>query len=104
MKKFIKEFLYYGLKRNVYWAWHFLGGASYAMFHFALCREVFKDYYTGYMFLIILGLSVIWELIEFLSQGKSKIIKTYGSLKVFVYDSLGDILVALIGGLIISAL
>ena len=47
--------------------------------------------------IIILGLAIGWEVIEFLWDGGIKgMIKIYGSLERWIYDCLGDIIMAVI--------
>ena len=45
--------------------------------------------------IILLVVTVLWEVFEFVSKGKAEIIKIYGSLERWFYDSLGDVVGAM---------
>jgi hypothetical protein len=100
--KMIKEFIDYAFFRNVYLLIHFMGGFIYSMIHIPFCLNYYFDRKYMEMYLIILIVAVVWELIEFLYYGKERLEKIYGKFKYFIYDGIGDIIIALIGGFIVS--
>ncbi|MBT6045325.1 MAG: hypothetical protein HOG49_00770 [Candidatus Scalindua sp.] len=86
---FLSKFLDWGLNGNV-WIWfHMLFGGIGAR----IGVEFFSKIET---FFIILFLALIWEVVEFIwDGGKEGMIKIYGSLEHWFYDSLGDVVGAM---------
>jgi len=88
---FLLKFLEYGLNGNVFVWFHMLFGGIGAKIADAIGYSCIKT------MIIILGLAIGWEVIEFLWDGGIKgMIKIYGSLERWIYDCLGDIIMAVI--------
>lgn len=73
---YLIKFYRYGIKSNVYLWFHMLAAALLA--HWLTPLHIF-------------GVAVAWEIIEVVSSGRLKLLKTYGTLERFLMDSLGDI-------------
>ena len=86
---FLSKFLKWGLNGNV-WIWfHMLFGGIGAR----IGIEFFSGYVTAF---IILMLALIWEVVEYYIDGKAQgMIKIYGSIERWFYDSLGDVVGAM---------
>lgn len=70
---------------------HMIGGG--------ILAKVFNVYFLpSTSILIILGIAILWEFIEAYIEtpNKNAIINIYGSIERYVYDSIGDILGAVI--------
>ena len=102
MVNFINELIMQGFKNNKYIMFHFVGGYVYSMIHVSFCLQMFNDPKVSLMFLITFLSAVAWEFFEYLKDNKQNIINIYGTTKTFYYDSIGDIIAALFGCLIIS--
>ena len=88
------KFIKWGFNQN--WAiwFHMLGGGVGAW----IGKHFFSDWVT---LSIIIFLAVVWEGIEFIADGGIEgMIKIYGTLEKWEYDSLGDV----VGALIIASL
>ncbi len=82
---FLRKFLEWGLNGNV-WIWfHMLFGG--------IGARLFMEYMDSLSaFLLVVILTIAWEGFEFLFDGgKVGMIKIYGSLERWFYDSLGDV-------------
>ena len=79
------KFFKWGMFGNV-WAWfHIAGGAVLARF----LSEFFGDITS---IILVLLVTLLWELLEFIFDGgKEGMIKIYGSMERWFYDSLGDV-------------
>mgnify|MGYP006433799215 CR=1 FL=1 len=87
---FLSKFLDWGLNGNV-WIWfHMLFGGIGARIGEYIGLE------NIYTIITIFLLAIIWEVIEFIwDGGKEGMIKIYGSLEHWFYDSLGDVVGAM---------
>jgi len=88
---------------NKLWRWGLMGGNYYGTFHaFAglAIAKVANIWLAGWLsVLIVLVGAIIWERIEFKIECKGdwKIVeRTYGTVEKYWYDTVGDILLALI--------
>lgn len=79
-----------------YWIWfHMLGGGILAN----IIRRYVKPLYTS---ITILNITLIWEVYEFIEGGgRAGMIETYGSMLRWFYDSLGDVVGAMIVALLV---
>ena len=69
------------------WAWfHILGGAVGA--------KIFLLYLDKWnALLLVFAITILWEVFEFIKDGgKAGMIRIYGSLERWFYDSLGDVI------------
>lgn len=98
---FIKELIDRGFYKNVYILIHAVGGLVGAMVWLPTAYHFTNNHHIGMMLFVIFMIALSWEVYEYLSAGKKKIIKIYGSLKNFYYDAFGDIFVALVGAYIV---
>lgn len=98
MKNFINKAFF----TNKYILIHFVGGFVYSMIHIPFCKNFLKDPKTLEMFLIVFCCAIVWELYEYVSEGKEQIKMIYGSIRNFLYDSAGDVVAALVGSLLLS--
>ncbi len=92
---FLKHFLDWGLNGNV-WIWfHMLGGAVGA--------RIGIEFFSATRVLIaILILTLLWEVFEFIFDGGFEgMIKIYGSLERWKYDSIGDIIGAMVMAMLV---
>jgi hypothetical protein len=91
----IKKLLEWGFKHNV-WVWFHMGAG-------AIGAKIFIQYLDKQeSLLILLVLASVWEVIEFVWDGGIKgMIKIYGSVERWLYDAAGDIIGAMLMGLII---
>jgi hypothetical protein len=92
---FLQHLLDWGLNGNV-WIWfHMLGGAAYAKV--ALLRLS-----ALYTMLSLFAITILWEVIEFIGGGGIEgMVLIYGSIERWAYDSLGDVLGAMVMGLFV---
>jgi hypothetical protein len=87
--RYVKEFVDRGLCRN-YWGWlHGMFGAVAGAF----CMS-YTQIDPVRTLLYVLSLAVLWEIGEAVVSGPDGIYKTYKTFKDFVYDSIGDIALA----------
>lgn len=89
------RFIEFGFMMNDGIWMHMIGGG--------ILAKVFNVYFLPLTsILLVLGVAILWEFIEAYIEtpNKSQIIKIYGSIERYVYDSMGDIL----GAVIISIL
>lgn len=87
----IREFFRHGVLTNV-WLWfHMLFGGIFAYF----CKIANMDCYTSLLSLLLLA--ILWEVYEYISDNVENV---YGGIERFLYDSIGDV----IGAMIIAAL
>jgi len=86
MMDFLYKLLKWGFNGNV-WIWfHMLFGGIGA-------RIGIEFLSVTYTLLVVLTLALIWEVIEFIVDGGTEgMIKIYGSVERWEYDSLGDVL------------
>lgn len=95
--KWYEKLLYWGFCSN-YWGWfHALSGT--------LIAKVANHFLAaGWSILITFVIAVIWEIIEFrieCSGSWSEVEKIYGTKGKYLYDSVGDVLLALIFAIIV---
>ena len=83
---YLVKFYRYGIKNNVYLWFHMLAAAFLA--HWLTPLHIF-------------GVAVAWEIIEVVSSGRLKLLKTYGTLERFLFDALGDISLAVLTALLV---
>lgn len=87
------EFIDHAFIHNFYLWVHALGG------NFFLALFLLFGLNLAKSFIILFLLALAWEIAEFAFSDVKKI---YGSLKFFIYNAIGDVLVAMIAGLITS--
>lgn len=88
----IKEFFRHGVLTNV-WLWfHMLFGGFFAYF----CKKTGVDCIIGLVALFLIA--VLWEVYEYMSDDVEDI---YGEVKYFIYDSICDIVGALLVAILI---
>ena len=83
----LKRFYTFGVKLNFYLWFHILAGAFLSNF-----VSIFD----------ILVIALLWEFIEFLTllMNKNRLKREYNNWEFFFYDAIGDILGAILGGVL----
>ena len=92
---FLHKFLEYGLNGNV-WIWfHIMAGGF-----FAKIALIWFD--KTETMVIILVSAILWEVIEYYWDGKAEgMVDIYGSIERWFYDSLGDVIGAVLMAIIV---
>jgi len=80
-----------------YWIWfHILAGGLIAKLLF-----VFTTFTKVDIIVVVLGMALIWESIEYFIELNTNVEKVYGSKEHWIYDTIGDVLGALMCTLIV---
>ena len=92
-----KKLLHWGFCGN-YWGWfHLLAGGSIAKFA--------NIWISGLIsILIVLVVALIWECVEFFIECKGSfeiVKKIYGSVEKWIYDSIGDVILAVLCAILV---
>ncbi len=92
-----KKLLYWGFCGN-YWGWfHLLAGGSIAKFANIWIPGLIS-------ILIVLVVALIWECVEFFIECKGSleiVKKIYGSVEKWIYDSIGDVILAVLCAILV---